>query len=95
MTEATEDDDVVWSATVDQGTWDAKVIPIETNTYRGTLIVTRISDNKEILNEEVGLSFQAVFGPDVDDVRLWAQMVTGAIDHYWAQHPEEKEAETT
>ncbi len=87
MTEIKED--VVWEGTVDDHTWHAKVVGIESNEYRGVLTVTRVSDDKEILCEEVGLSFGAKFGPDVDDVNLWAQMVIGAIDHFEAQHPKE------
>ena len=80
-------EDVVWEATVDGHTWLAKVVGMESNEYRGILTVTRVSDDKEILREEVGLSYGAKFGPDVDDVNLWAQMVIGAIDHFEAQNP--------
>jgi hypothetical protein len=91
MTEdATEVIPPIWTATVDDGTWRADVIGIESNDYRGILIVTRVSDDKEILREEVPLAFGAMFGPDIDDVNLWGQMVIGSIDHYEAQHPEEK-----
>lgn len=78
-------EDPIWEATVDNHAWHAKVVGIETNQYRGILTVTRTEDGKEILHEEVGLSFQAMFGPDVDDVNLWGQMVIGAIDHFEAQ----------
>lgn len=83
----------IWEATVDDHTWKAQVDGIESNQYRGVLTVRRLSDDKEILREEVGLSFGAVFGPDVSDVNLWGSMVIGSIDHYEAQHPEEKTSE--
>lgn len=80
----------IWEATVDDATWKAEVNGIESNNYRGVLTVHRVSDDKEILREEVPLSYGAVFGPDVSDVNLWGSMVIGSIDHYLAQHPEEK-----
>jgi hypothetical protein len=83
----------IWEATVDDHTWKAEVNGIESNNYRGVLTVRRLSDDKEILREEVGLSFGAVFGPDVSDVNLWGAMVLGSIDHYLAQHPEEVPSE--
>jgi hypothetical protein len=64
---------------------------IESNEYRGVLTVRRLADDKEILREEVGLSYGARFGPDVDDVNLWGQMVINTIDHYEAQHPTDGE----
>ena len=79
----------IWEATVDDHAWKAEVNGIEANNYRGVLTVRRVSDDKEILCEEVALSYGAVFGPDVSDVNLWGQMVLGSIDHYLAQHPEE------
>jgi hypothetical protein len=81
----------IWEATLDNHTWVARVHGIESNDYRGTLTVTRVSDDKEILREEVGLAFGAMFGPDVSDVNLWGQMVVGVVDQYYAQHPEEEE----
>ena len=83
---ATED---IWTTTVDQGTWRARVEPIESNNYRGVLTVTRVSDDKEILREEVGLSYGAIFGPDVSDLQLWGEMVLNSIDRYNDQHPRE------
>jgi len=73
----------IWESTVDQGTYNAKVVDGESG--MGVITVTRIEDDKEILREEVGLSFGAQFGPDVDDVRMWQVMVIDAIDHFVAQ----------
>ena len=68
----------VWENTVDEGAWRCKVE--RTGDYTGVLTVVRVSDEEEILREEVGLSYQAIFGPDVDDVALWQTMCIQAID---------------
>lgn len=81
----------IWEATVDDHAWKAEVNGMDTNAYRGVLTVRRVADDKEILREEVGLSFGAKFGPDVDDVNLWGAMVIGSIDHFEAQHPKESD----
>jgi hypothetical protein len=39
-------------------------------------------NSDEIYNEEVGLSYGARFGPDVQDVEAWTRMATAAIDNY-------------
>jgi hypothetical protein len=90
MPETDEPEPPIWEATVDDHAWKAQVDGIESNNYRGVLTVRRLSDDKEILREEVGLSYGAIFGPDVSDVNLWGAMVLGSIDHYLAQHPEEE-----
>lgn len=84
------DDEPVWEGTIDNGTWVARVTQLETNAYRGTLTVTKVSDpGVVLLDEEVGLSYAAQFGPDVDDVNMWTTMTIEVIDHYYAQNPEE------
>jgi len=84
--------EVIWEGTVDDGTWEVQVK--RESDYRATLTVTRISDSEEILCEEDGLAYRAVFGPDVDDVNLWMTMGIEAIDHYNAQHPDAQKGET-
>jgi hypothetical protein len=73
-------EDFVWQATVDRGTWSCQVVG--TGEYRGVLTVTRVRDGKEILQQEVGLSYGAVFGPDVADVAEWQDLSITAIDSY-------------
>ena len=60
--------DIVWEATLDDR-YDCKVI--RTGEYTGTLTVTDTADNTQLLSEDVGLSYQARFGPDISDVALW------------------------
>lgn len=71
--------DIVWSGTVDDGTWLAQVV--RTAEYEGRLTVTRVSDNEVILDELVGLSYMALFGPDVSDVVEWQDKAIEAIDN--------------
>lgn len=68
----------VWHNTVDQGTWDVRVERI--SAYRGVLIIKRADTDQEIHREEVGLSYQAIFGPDVDDVAAWQDRAIEVID---------------
>jgi len=69
---------VVWEATVDQAQFSCKVV--RTDERNGVLTVVRNSDNKELLRESVGLSYGAIFGPDVDDVAYWQDKSIQAID---------------
>jgi hypothetical protein len=57
----------VWENTLDGGN-------------RGTLTVVRQIDGVIILHEEVSLAYAAQFGPDVDDVATWENMVVNAVD---------------
>lgn len=74
-----EEPQIIWENTVDHGTWHCKVV--RTGDYTGRLTVSRmIPDGETILDEEVTLSFRAVFGPDVSDLGLWQDKVLAAID---------------
>ena len=49
--------------------------------YRGTLFVfDHQEDNKRLLSKEVGLSYQAIFGPDFQDVSDWQDKAAKFID---------------
>jgi hypothetical protein len=48
--------------------------------YEGTLKVIG-PDGKEILSKTVGLSYGAIFGPDMNDVALWEGMCCMAVDN--------------
>ena len=74
----TDSDNLVWSATVDDNTWLATVTSVEP--YKGTLTVSSVSNGTVILIKEVGLSYNAMFGPDVDDVATWQMHTIDAID---------------
>lgn len=75
---------VVWGATTEDRAWEIDVTTLETNSYRGELVVIRTSDEKEIVREEVPVS-NGTGQPEQHDVNLWGQMALGAIDHFEAQ----------
>lgn len=77
---AGEDVVIVWFRTVDDNTWACQVV--RTSEYKGLLTVTRLSDGKEILSQHVGLAYDALFGPDLDDVEDWKETCIEAIDNY-------------
>ena len=80
MTEEQVDEKPVWEATVDDHTFHCKVV--RTDDYAGTLIVTVTETGEVLLTEQVTLSYQAMFGPDVSDVAEWQERSLGAIDNY-------------
>jgi hypothetical protein len=47
---------------------------------KGTLRVVDMTDNKVMLDEQVGLSYGAAFGPDMADVGLWQEMCIKVVD---------------
>lgn len=73
-----EGDPVVWENSVDQGVWAVKVV--RTAPYQGKMTVTHVALDKVVLETEVGLAYDAVFGPDVADVAMWQESCIEAID---------------
>lgn len=67
---------IIWEAKLDD-IYDCKVTRI--GEYRGKLTVTD-SSNKVLLDEEVGLMYDAQFGPDISDVALWEEKIVNLID---------------
>ena len=67
--------DVIWDVKLD-GVYRCYVERV--NTHNGVL---RITDEagKELFKKDVGLSFGAVFGPDVSDVAYWQSLCEEAI----------------
>lgn len=83
MSSVTEPAEVVWQATIDGRAWLATVVA--TGEAEAVLTVRRVSDEHEILRENVGLTFGAIFGPDVSDVQMWSVMIVEAIDKFNAE----------
>lgn len=69
---------LVWEQTLDKGAYQARVERL--NKYKGQLIVTKVVDGTVLLNEEVGLAYGSIFGPDVDDVAFWQEKTIAAVD---------------
>lgn len=72
--------EIVWESTLDKA-WHCYVE--RTHTYHGRLRVQSVEfPDHELLNVDVTLAYGAAFGPDVDDVDLWADMSLKAVDAY-------------
>lgn len=69
--------DVIWTANLDE-IWHCEVIRV--NAHLGQLRVTRNNSPVPILDQQVGLSYGAQFGPDMDDVACWQDMCVEAVD---------------
>jgi len=78
MAEEQSEQDVVWMNTIDGGTWGCAVT--RTAPYQGRLTVWRTETHEIILDEQVGLAFDAVFGPDVADLAEWQDKIIAAVD---------------
>lgn len=72
-------EDVIWADTVDNGAWEAKVVG--TSDRAGELTVTESATGQVVHRETVGLSYGAVFGPDVADLSQWQDTVINVIDN--------------
>jgi hypothetical protein len=73
---STEDENKVWSSTLD-GRYTVKVA--RTAHYHGELT---IADEQNVLyRQAVGLSYNSLFGPDVDDVATWQEIATKFVDN--------------
>lgn len=76
--------DVVWVGELDGATWEAYVERIAP--YRGRLLVMRMSPDGPVpigtvvLDEEVPLTYDALFGPDIADVWDWQTKAVEAVD---------------
>lgn len=65
----------VWTATLDE---KYTITVVRTNPYRATLT---LSEGERILHQaSVGLMYDAMFGPDVEDVESWQELATRFID---------------
>lgn len=75
--------EIVWENIIDQGKFHAKVIRLRP--YVGELIILHIEDNVTLLRKDVGLDYDAVFGPDVSDLYAWQQSALVAIDAWYEE----------
>jgi hypothetical protein len=70
--------DLVWEQTVDDGTYRCWVE--RTEDYTGILRVEHVDDHQLLLETDVGLAYQARFGPDIADVDAWRTLSIRVID---------------
>jgi hypothetical protein len=69
---------VVWNSKLDNR-YNCEVKRI--SDYKGQLTVLDEENGELILNEEVGLSYGSMFGPDIADLQLWQDMIIKAVDN--------------
>ena len=68
-----------WDQTVDNGRFRCWVTQDEDG-YSGVLHVEEVPNGIPLLEEKVGISYAARFGPDVADVSDWEAKSISAID---------------
>lgn len=71
---------VVWEDTVDGGEFTVSVT--RNSSYKGQLRVRVAATGEVLLDEEVGLAYQAIFGPDMADVEDWEERGIEVIDEW-------------
>ena len=69
--------ETIWTATLDER-YECEVT--RNSHYSGQLKVFDNQEKKYLYDEEVRLSFGATFGPDVDDVVKWQNIIMGMVD---------------
>jgi len=67
----------IWEAQLDD-IFDCTVI--RTGERTGQLTVKENVNGNILLDKEVGLSYGALFGPDIDDVTLWQELCIEVVD---------------
>lgn len=69
--------DIVWESKLD-GKYDVRVVRL--GAYRGKLTIS--TSSTELTAFDVGLSYDAQFGPDAGDVSDWAEKAIAFIDNH-------------
>ena len=67
---------LVWHTTLDQGMYVASVVRIKP--YRGNLTLSR--EGNVFYDRFVHIAYDAPFGPDLEDVKLWQALSLSAAD---------------
>lgn len=73
---------VIWDQTLDGGRFRCWVEQNGENGYSGTLRVDVTDTGETILATQVGISYQARFGPDAGDVEEWKQRSLTRVDEW-------------
>jgi hypothetical protein len=80
--------DLVYESSLDGGKYRLNVR--RTKPYLGHLTLTR--DSVVVLERDVGIMYDAPFGPDVEDIQTWQQLATEAADEDYRKRGEEPPA---
>lgn len=71
-------ENVVWSCIADDGAWLIRVVGVGERT---AVLQVLNNETQDIIHEEpTGLSYGAIFGPDIDDVNRWGNRALEIID---------------
>lgn len=74
---------VVWWNRLDNR-FQIEVRRSDEDAYKGELIIFDHDKEDEVIHEEqVGLMYGAMFGPDMADVALWQDKSVEAVDEYY------------
>lgn len=74
------DVDVVFESGIDDGKFHMLVTRPEP--YTSHLVVTVVETGEVLLEQDGGLAFDAIFGPDVSDLAEWQDAAIEAVDNY-------------
>jgi hypothetical protein len=69
----------IWEAELD-GKYKCTVTRM--NKRGGTLRVEDTESGKILLEQDVGLTYGAQFGPDIEDVEKWQSVCVAVVDRY-------------
>jgi hypothetical protein len=67
---------IIWASTLDNR-YEVQVVRLAP--YIGKLTIR--DDGEEIFSQQIGLSYGAVFGPDVSDIAGWQKIAANFIDN--------------
>lgn len=67
---------IIWQSTLD-GRYEVQVVRVAP--YQGKLVIRDAGE--EIFSRQVGLMYNAQFGPDVSDVADWQEIAVHFIDN--------------
>lgn len=69
----------IWSGTLDEGLYEAEVF--WDGDAAGMLLVYNTETRILLHGVPVTVMHRPLFGADVDDVQVWQELVTAAVDH--------------
>lgn len=69
--------EIVWESKLDE-IYSCKVI--KQGGYQGLLTVKNIKTEEFLLEKDVSLAFNSMFGPDIDDIAYWEDLCVAAVD---------------
>ena len=73
----TTEKQIIWESLLDNR-YQCQVV--RESAYVGTLTITDTEQNTVVYTKAVSLSYEALFGPDMDDVYLWQTLCVNFID---------------